>query len=125
MKKLVSVLLVALLLCAGLGLVGASAAEPAPAIVNSTWQNMATAALNSLLGSSLGDAAIGAFITTLQTLQNLGFDVSGFLEAVDDVLPMSVKAALHDAGIKSYPIWERDMLFYLIFRYLLFGWYWM
>jgi len=126
MKKFLSVLLIAVLLC-GVGLVGANA-NAAPALVetqSSALQNIAMAALNTLLNSSMGDIAIQAFVNSMGGLQNLGFNVAGFLEAVDDLLPMAVKAALHDAGVASYPIWERDMLFYLIFRYLLFGWLWM
>jgi len=36
-----------------------------------------------------------------------------------------VKAALHDAGLMSYPIWERDFMWHLIVKYLLIGWLWM
>jgi len=131
MKKIISILLVVMLLCGSLGVAGASAATPpvqAQAVTTQSrnaMQNLANAALTTLLNSSMGDLAITAFVNAMKSLQNRGFDVESFLDSVDHRLPMPVKAALHDAGVKSYPIWERDMMFYLIFRYLLFGWFWM
>ena len=130
MKKTLCILLTALLLCGAFGAGLNAAAAPPKA------QALAPAAVSPLLGplveflaqydlKSLTDAQVNILIGILKTLKTLGIDYTGILEAVDDLLPMAVKAALHDAGLMNYPIWERDFIAYLIFRYLLFGWYWM
>ena len=73
----------------------------------------------------LTQAQLDILIKILETLKKLGIDYKPLLEAVDGYLPFAVKAALHDAGLMSYPIWERDFTMYLVFKYLLFGWIWM
>jgi len=130
MKKTLCIILTALLLCGGMGAgLGAAAAPQAGA-------QAAPAAVSPLLGplmefiaqydlANLTEAQIQILIGILKTLQALGIDYKPVLEAVDSLLPFAVKAALHDAGLMDYPLWERDFLMYLIFKYLLFGWYWM
>jgi len=123
MKKLLSILLACLLLCGVMGVGLSAAAAPAPA----------TAALLKPLSDFLGqydlenltDAQLGILIKILETLKKANINYKPLLDAVDDYLPFAVKAALHDAGLMSYPIWERDFMMYLVFRYLLFGWVWM
>ena len=124
MKKLVSILLTALLLCGALGAGLSAAAAPAPVAVSPLLKPLVDFLAQYDL-QKLTDAQINILIGILNTLKRLGVDYTGVLEAVDDLLPMSVKAALHDAGLMSYPIWERNFLAYLIFKYLLFGWLWM
>ena len=136
MKKVISILLAAVLLCGGFAVVGASAA-PAPvqfepsAIqphnpIQDALMRQAMNALTTLLANTtFGEIPINAFVETLLTLQRLGLDVGAFIESVEDLLPMAVKAALHDAGLASFPIWERDPLAHFIFYWILFGWLWM
>jgi len=75
--------------------------------------------------ANLTDAQLELLIGILNTLKKAGVNYVPLLEAVDGYLPFAVKAALHDAGLMNYPIWERDFVMYLIFKYLLFGWLWM
>jgi len=124
MKKLLSILLTAMLLCGILGVgMSVSAAPAQPQAVNPLAPLIEFIAQNNL--SSLTDAQVNILIGILRLLKALNVDYSSLLESVDSLLPFSVKAALHDAGLMSYPIWERDMLMYFVFRYLLFGWLWM
>jgi len=85
--------------------------------------------LTNFLGSydleNLTEAQLNTLIGILNTLKKVGINYVPLLEAVDGYLPFTVKAALHDAGLMSYPIWERDFMMYLVFKYLLFGWLWM
>jgi len=74
---------------------------------------------------SLTEAQLNLLILTLNGLKALGVDYASILTPLRPVLPFAVKAALHDAGLMSYPIWERDFMWYLIVKYLLFGWLWM
>ena len=124
MKKLLSILLVALLLCGVMGVgLSVSAAPAAPQAINPLLPLIEFIAQNNL--QDLNEAQTKLLIEILKLLKTLNIDYSGLLASVDSLLPMSVKAALHEAGLANYPIWERDMMWYLIFRYLLFGWYWM
>ena len=75
--------------------------------------------------SDLSDAQITVLIGILTTLKSLGIDYKPVLASIDQYLPFSTKAALHDAGLMNYPIWERSAMWYFVFRYLLFGWLWM
>ena len=124
MKKTLCILLTALLLCGAFGAGLNAAAAPAPAAVSPLLGPLVEFLAQYDL-KSLTDAQVNLLIGILKTLKTLGIDYTGVLEAVDGLLPMTVKAALHDAGLMSYPIWERDFIAYLIFRYLLFGWIWM
>ena len=74
---------------------------------------------------NLTDAQLELLIGILNTLKKAGVNYVPLLEAVDGYLPFTVKAALHDAGLMNYPIWERNFMMYLVFKYLLFGWIWM
>ena len=74
---------------------------------------------------NLTEGQLSTLIGILTALKKAGINYKPLLDAVSGYLPMVVKAALHDAGLMSYPIWERDFLMYLIFKYLLFGWIWM
>ena len=74
---------------------------------------------------NLTEAQLNLLIATLNGLKLLGIDYKPALDALRPILPFAVKAALHDAGLMEYPIWERDFMWYLIVRYLLFGWLWM
>ena len=68
---------------------------------------------------------IDSLIWILRQMDNLGIDYSGLLEWADPFLPMSVRNALHNAGLASYPIWERNVFFNILFYWVLFGWIWM
>ena len=137
MKKMVSALLVALLLC-GLGLVGASAtlylpqAMPLNSVIlpSMEWEIADhVAQLEALLLEFKDGQVTGTRL--LRVAQQLiimdmhGIDYSGTFEWARSFLPMNVKAALHDAGLASFPIWERDPLMHFIFYWILFGWLWM
>jgi len=121
MKKILSILLAALLL-GGVMSVGLSAAA-APA----------TQAVDDQLVKFLGSADLknltkdqmNLLVEILGYLKLLGFDYTKLLDAVKDQLPIAAKAALHKAGLMSYPVWERNVFVNLIFKYLLFGWIWM
>jgi len=123
MKKLLSILLAALLLCGVMGAGLSAVAAPAPDL------SLLTKPLSDFLGSydleNLTEAQLNILIKILDTLKKAGINYAPLLEAVDEYLPFTVKAALHDAGLMSYPIWERDFMMYLVFKYLLFGWLWM
>jgi len=123
MKKLLSILLAAMLLC-GIAGMGVSAAPAQPQATNPLLAPLIEFIAKYDLGS-LSDLQVTALIGILRTLKALNIDYTGLLATVDHLLPFSVKAALHDAGLMDYPIWERDMLMYFVFRYLLFGWLWM
>jgi|GEM_PF-1730210 len=140
MKKVIGILLVAALLCGGFAAVGASAAgpvqieaqapqppmpQPQNAIQNALFAQAMQALTVMLANSTLGEIPIAAFVNTLLALQRLGLDVEAFIEEVDHLLPMAVRAALHDAGLINIPVWERDPLIHFIFYWILFGWLWM
>ncbi|MDR2687190.1 MAG: hypothetical protein LBB75_05510 [Oscillospiraceae bacterium] len=121
MKKLLSIFLSALLLCGVMGAGLTAAAAPDLSLL----QKPLTEFLGQYDLENLTEAQVGIFIKILETLKKAGVDYVPLLEAADGYLPFTVKAALHDAGLMSYPIWERDAMMYLVFRYLLFGWVWM
>ena len=139
MKKVISILLVVVLFCGGFAAVGASAVaadsaqveaqapvpQPHNVIQNALFAQAMQALTTMLANTTLGEIPIAAFVNTLLTLQRLGLDVEAFLEEVDHLLPMAVRAALHDAGLINIPIWERDPLMHFIFYWILFGWLWM
>jgi len=107
------------------GLMDFPASEPGKAADTSS----ALKTLSDFLGKydleNLTEAQLSILIGILNTLKKAGVNYVPLLEAVDGYLPFTVKAALHDAGLMSYPIWERDYMMYLVFKYLLFGWLWM
>ena len=123
MKKLLSILLAALLL-GGVMTVGLSAAA-APALPTSFASNPLTDFINKYDLKNLTSQQLDLLINILNGLKLIGFDYTKVLDAVDDNLPISAKAALHKAGLKSYPIWERNLFANIIFKYLFFGWIWM
>ena len=139
MKKVISILLVAALLCGGFAVASAGAAaahsaqieaqvqaiEPHNVIQNALFAQAMQALTVLLANTTLGEIPISMFVDTLLTLQRLGLDVDAFLAEVDHLLPMAVRAALHDAGLINIPIWERDPLMHFIFYWILFGWLWM
>jgi len=88
-------------------------------------QKTLTQFLDSVDLGSLTQAQLDTLILILNGLKKAGVNYKPLLEMVDGALPFTVKAALHDAGLMSYPIWERDFTMYLVFKYLLFGWIWM
>jgi len=102
---------------------------PAEEQAKETNASPLTKPLTDFLGSydleNLTEAQLDILIKILEALKKAGINYAPLLEAVDGYLPFTVKAALHDAGLMSYPIWERDFMMYLVFRYLLFGWIWM
>ena len=137
MKKRISILLVAVLLCGGFAVVGANATaatpvqtqfqapQPQNALQNALFGQAMNALTVLLANTTLGEIPINAFVNTLLGLQRLGLDVERFLEEVDHLLPMAVRAALHDAGLINIPVWERNPLIHFIFYWILFGWLWM
>ncbi len=126
-KKILSIFLAALLLCGAVS-VGVSAAA-STAKSYASQEGILETALRSFIKNvdwgKITETQTTWLIKTLTTMKTLGINYDSILETVSPYLPMSVKAALHDAGLAEYPIWERDMLMYFVFRYLLFGWVWM
>jgi len=122
MKKLLSILL-AVLMLGGVMTVAASAAPGKATSLASASE------LKSLLKSldlkSLSQQELKRITGYLEILKAIGIDYSAILESVRDELPISVKAALHKAGLAKYPIWERSAFFNFFFKVFLFGWIWM
>lgn len=125
MKKIISVLLITLLLCGGVSV----AASAAPALSLPKASALAIPKLEDLLKpfdlSNLSETQLKLLIGTLAALKKLGVDLAKYLEPVTKNLPIPVKAALHEAGLVEFPIWERSYVFNFIFKWLLFGWLWM
>ena len=128
MKKIISVLLAALLLCGGIS-VAASAAPAAALEPQAITLPGGTAGIPNFLWNlnfaNLNDVQLLLLINTLKGLKAAGVDYSGFLESVRSVLPIGVKAELHKQGLASYPVWERNSFANFIFKWLLFGFVWM
>jgi len=120
MKRILSILLAALLL-GGVMSAGFTAAA-APAL-------SAASDLKALLdngGANITDAQLQTLIKILDALKRTNlFNYQGILKDYGKNLPIAAKATLHKLGLMNYPIWERDIFFNLIFKYLLFGWIWM
>jgi len=127
MKKFLSILLIALLLC---GVVGVAAGAAAPALPKAAAIALpGIPSLDSILKNfnlaSMTDAQLSSFIKILSGLKSLGVDLSSYLAPIAKGLPIPVKAALQQAGLMQFPIWERSYFFNFIFKWLLFGWIWM
>lgn len=116
MKKILCVFLSALLLC-GTVSVAASALMPAMPTIDDLFAKFDL--------ENLTDEQIALLIEGLNFLKNLHLDVASYLEAHADQLPMALKAALHQAGLASFPLWERSAFWNFVFKWLLFGWIWM
>ena len=73
------------------------------------------------------DDQVDLFVRTLREMERLGLDIDPIVEwAVENLpLPIQVRARLHREGLYSFPIWERNMFFNVIFYVFLFGWIWM
>jgi len=122
MKKILSILL-AVLLFGGVMTVGFTASA-APAAPQAITDNL----VNFLAGKNLANLTtqeLNLLKAILEGLKLLGVDYTAILRRYDSQLPVSVKSALHRAGLMNYPIWERNVFFNIIFKYLLFGWLWM
>ena len=157
MKKTLSILLIALALCAavavpasaalsdviagGLGsiltnLPGAMETLPLlPNIKDITRPDITGGgktkipSLDSVLRSfnveNMDKATTQRFLDTLQGVKDKGQDMAKYLAPAEEKLPYAVKNAIHKAGIKEYPIYERSAFFNFIFKWFLFGWAWM
>ena len=127
MKKFLSILLIALLLCGGVS-VGLSAAA-APVMQASSLLDPLLKFIDGNDLASLTEKQLDALMLILKGLKALNIDYAEILKLADDTLPnglpITVKAALHKAGLMNYPIWERDLFFNFIFKWFLFGWAWM
>ena len=122
MKKLLSILLAALLL-GGVMTVGLSAVA-APAVPQAATDSL----VNFLAGKNLKNLSaqeINLLKALLEGLKFLGVDYTAVLKQYNKQLPVAVKSALHSAGLMKYPIWERNLFFNFIFKYLLLGFIWM
>jgi len=116
MKKILSILLAVLLLGSVMTVGFTASAAPADNLVNflagKNLNNLSTQEINLLKG-------------ILEGLKFVGVDYASVLRRYDSQLPISVKSALHNAGLMNYPIWERNVFFNFIFKYLLLGFIWM
>ena len=126
MKKLLSILLAVLLIG---GTMGVAASAAAPALPKAASLSPLLKPLTDFIAKydleNLTQVQLDLMIKILQGLKKLNIDYAPLLESLDEYLPFAVKAALHDAGLMEYPVWERDMILHFVFRYLLFGWLWM
>lgn len=124
-RKILSILLSVLLLGSVMGL-GVQAAAP---VQKASALEVIETALVSFLKkqdlANLDGTQIKWLINTLTALQKGKIDYTKLLDAVSENLSFAVKAALHEAGLASYPIWERDVFYHYFFKYILFGWLWM
>ena len=136
-KKAISILLVAVLLCGGLAIAGTAAAPapaqsrnitiPAPPAVgnNVMLQQLVNLFLTIIGAGQMTDIQARVLIGLLQGLNRLGVDYSEILEWATPLLPMSVRNMLHDEGLAHFPIWQRSLFWNMVFYWLLFGWIWM
>ncbi|MCL2299213.1 MAG: hypothetical protein FWC27_03590 [Firmicutes bacterium] len=120
MKKLLSILL-AVLLLGSVATVGLTAAAAPSA---NTLVDLAAFFLKND-AAKLTDAQLKTLIELLDVLKRAGFNYEKILDTYSGKLPIAAKAALHKAGVMSYPIWERDVFFNFIFKYFLLGFLWM
>jgi len=156
MKKMLSIVLLALVLCAGI-------AVPANAALGDIFADGLNSFLTNLPGAmesipllpQLGDitrpeitgssakiptldsllrkfdvanmdgATTQKFIDNLKTVKDKGADMAKYLAPAEEKLPYAVKNAIHKAGVKSYPIYERSAFFNFVFKWFLLGWVWM
>jgi hypothetical protein len=119
MKKILSILLAAILL-GSVMTVGFTATAATVSVTGNLENFLAGKTLENLTAQELN-----LLKALLEGLKLLGIDYTAVLKKYDSQLPVAVKAALHDAGLMSYPIWERSVFFNFIFKYLLLGWLWM
>jgi len=143
MKKLISILLVVALLL-GVGAVAASATAPAaPAhtqvVQQNWWQDLLppppsndpvfNLIMNLLFAftGDFSDAQVANFISILRIAQASGLDIQPVLEWANPILPIRVRAALHNDPVlnASYPLWQRNAFIYYTLRIFFFGWIWM
>jgi len=133
MKKLLSILLAALLLCSGLAMtfgVTAAAAKTDAAAID--FDGIFNSALNLLKGfdpANMTEKQQKSLIESLNNLPGLkGNEAVGkLLRDLDKQykLPITFKNLLHKNGIYSFPFYERSVFWNFIFKWLLFGWFWM
>ena len=136
MKKLLSILLAALMLCSGLAMTFGVTASAAPAqktdasatALDKLFQSIA----NTISGYNLEDLSetqesIIVRGLKLLKLADTNDAIGKALKAIDKQysLPITFKNLLHKNGIYSFPFYERSVFWNFIFKWLLFGWFWM
>ena len=137
MKKLLSILLAALMLCSGLAMtfgvtasaapaqkIEASAANPFDSIFNAIAKTISGFDLENL--SKTQETII---VTALEFLKKTASSdtVGTALKEIDKAygLPITFKNLLHKNGIYSFPFYERSVFWNFIFKWLLLGFIWM
>ena len=136
MKKLLSVLLAALMLCTGLAMTFGVTASAAPAqkvdASASAFDWIFDTALKLFKGldpSTMTEKEQENLIEKLSNIPGLkGNELIGkLLKDLDKQygLPITFKNLLHKHGIYSFPFYERSVIWNFIFKWLLFGWFWM
>jgi len=121
MKRILCILLAAMTLMGVAGVAASAAPVQGANAMDILFQNLLNALLNIDL-ENLTKQQLDGLVSLFNNYKNIpGF--SSFVRRLD--LPISVKAALHRAGIVKFPIYERSLLWNFIFKYFLFGWIWM
>ena len=136
MKKLLSILLAALMLCSGLAITTGVTATAAPAQKTeasaSSFDNLFNTVLNLFKGiniSEMTEKQQESVINLLNWIPDLKGNplIGDILKSIDKQynLPITFKNLLHKNGIYSFPFYERSVFWNFIFKWLLFGWIWM
>jgi len=134
MKKLLSILLAALMLCSGLAMtIGVTAtAAPAQTDAAANFDGLFNTVLNLFKGidiSEMSEKQQESVIKLLNWIPDLKGNplVGKILKDIDKQynLPITFKNLLHKNGIYSFPFYERSVFWNFIFKWLLFGWFWM
>jgi hypothetical protein len=120
MKKLLSVLMIAVLLCGALT-VGVAAKPKGPTSLDSfpAFLKLIVPSLDSLTDSQVQLAVKAAKL--------MNYDLAKLFttEPIASNLPISAKKILHRNGVVKYPLYQRSVIWYSVCKYLFFGWIWM
>lgn len=122
MKKLLSILLACLVLCGTMGAAMTASAAQTQSILSGDALSLF---LKGIDIAKLNAKQIEALVAAANLAKGFGIDIAAILAPFEDKLPFAAKAALHEAGLKQYPVWERSAFMNFVFKYLLFGWIWM
>ena len=134
MKRLLSILLAALILCTGLAMTFGATASAAPAkqADAASYDSLFQTIKNYVSGvdlENLSDFQEKLIVGVLEALQKA--DTNDFIgKALKEIdkqynLPVTFKKLLHDHGIYSFPFYERSVFWNFIFKYLFLGFIWM
>ena len=120
MKKLLSIFLIAVLLCGGLT-IAAEAKSASPSAIDSF------PAFLKLLVPSLEKMTDEQIQMAIKAAKLMNYDLAKIFttEPIASNLPISAKKILHRNGIVKYPLCERSVIWHYTCKYLFFGWIWM